>query len=55
MVVICRSLQGAFNGNIGINRAMIAEITDATNIAQAFSLVPLVWGVGVCIGYVHYI
>ena len=54
MVIICRSLQGVFNGNIGINKAVIAEITDATNIAQAISLIPLVWGVGVCIGYVHH-
>ena len=52
MMVFCRSLQGVFNGNIGITRAVIAEITDATNIAQAYSLIPLLWGIGVSIGYV---
>lgn len=54
MLILCRSVQGVFNGNIGITKAVVAEITDATNIAQAFSLMPLMWGVGVSIGYVHY-
>ena len=54
MVIICRSLQGVFNGNIGITKAMVAEITDATNITQAFSFMPLVWGVYDSVEYVHH-
>ena len=46
MMILCRGLQGVFNGNIGITKAMVTEITDATNMAQAFSLMPLIWGVG---------
>ena len=53
MVIICRSLQGVFNGNIGITKATVAEITDAANIMQAFSFMPLVWGVYDSVEYVH--
>lgn len=34
MLVISRSLLGVFNGNIGISKTFIAEITDSTNIAR---------------------
>jgi len=30
-LVIFRSLQGVFNGNIGITKAVLAEITDSSN------------------------
>jgi hypothetical protein len=31
-------------------KSMIAEMTDDTNIAQAFSFVPLAWAIGAAIG-----
>jgi MFS family permease len=33
-LVIFRSLQGVFNGNIGIIKAVLAEITDSSNVAR---------------------
>lgn len=33
-LVLSRCVQGIFNGNIGITKAVMAEITDASNIAQ---------------------
>ena len=33
-LVLSRCVQGMFNGNIGITKAVMAEITDASNIAQ---------------------
>ena len=31
---------------------MVAEITDSTNIARAYSLIPITWFLGVSIGFV---
>ncbi|KAF8896549.1 major facilitator superfamily multidrug-resistance, DHA1 sub-family [Infundibulicybe gibba] len=49
-LVVYRSLQGVFNGNIGVSKSVTAEITDATNIADAFAIMPMVWSVGVTVG-----
>jgi len=38
-----RIIQGACNGNIGVTKTVINEIADPTNIADIFSLGPLVW------------
>lgn len=48
-LVTYRCLQGVFNGNIGVSKSVTAEITDASNIADAFALVPIMWSVGVTI------
>ncbi|KAG8866050.1 hypothetical protein FRC20_009140 [Serendipita sp. 405] len=45
-VVISRALAGALNGNIGILKSAVGEITDETNKARAFSYLPLVWYFG---------
>lgn len=50
MLVLCRCLQGVFNGNIGVSKTVMAEVTDSTNIADAFALMPLVWTAGLTIG-----
>lgn len=42
-LMISRALSGALNGNIGVMKSMMAEITDETNQAQAFSFMPLVF------------
>jgi MFS family permease len=48
--LITRTLCGAVNANIGIIRSMVAEMTDHTNHARAFSLLPLTMGVGIVLG-----
>jgi MFS family permease len=49
-LVVSRCAQGAFNGNIGVTKSVIAEITDASNVAQAFAFIPFVWSIGVTAG-----
>ena len=39
------------NGNTGIMKSMMAELTDETNMARGFSLVPLTWAVGGTLGF----
>jgi hypothetical protein len=39
------------NGNIGVMKSMLAELTDETNMARGFSLIPVIWAVGGTIGY----
>ncbi|KAK9686906.1 hypothetical protein K7432_014981 [Basidiobolus ranarum] len=48
--MVTRSICGLLNGNVGVIKCMIAEITDVTNQSVAFSLLPLMWGVGSIIG-----
>ncbi|KAF9468186.1 major facilitator superfamily domain-containing protein [Collybia nuda] len=50
VLVVSRCIQGVFNGNIGVSKSVIAEITDATNIGDAFSYISMMWGVGSTIG-----
>ncbi|EKM57753.1 uncharacterized protein PHACADRAFT_158787 [Phanerochaete carnosa HHB-10118-sp] len=45
-----RSLNGALNGNIGVLKSMIAEITDSTNLPQAYSYLPIAWSTGGTLG-----
>ncbi|KIM62453.1 hypothetical protein SCLCIDRAFT_1215024, partial [Scleroderma citrinum Foug A] len=49
-VVLSRCLNGALNGNIGIMKSMIGELTDSTNIAFAFSFIPSTWYLGATAG-----
>ncbi|KAI0039016.1 MFS general substrate transporter [Auriscalpium vulgare] len=48
--VFSRSLNGALNGNIGVLKSMIAEITDSTNLAQVYAYMPIAWATGGTIG-----
>jgi MFS family permease len=41
-----RALCGIMNGNAGVARSMVSEITDHTNKAKAFSLFGFCWGAG---------
>lgn len=50
MLVLARCLSGALNGNVAIYKATIGEMTDRTNAARAFSLLPLMWSAGCTIG-----
>lgn len=49
-LVLSRALNGALNGNVGILKSMVAEITDETNIAQAYAYMPLAWSSGGTLG-----
>ncbi|KAF9007542.1 member of major facilitator superfamily multidrug-resistance, DHA1 sub-family [Cyathus striatus] len=49
-IVISRSLNGALNGNIGVIKSMMAEMTDSTNIAQAYAYMPIAWATGGTLG-----
>ncbi|KAJ8077589.1 hypothetical protein PM082_002021 [Marasmius tenuissimus] len=49
-LVIFRCAQGIFNGNLGAVKTMVAEITDDTNLADAFTLMSLMWSIGNSIG-----
>ncbi|KNF06201.1 hypothetical protein PSTG_00709 [Puccinia striiformis f. sp. tritici PST-78] len=49
-LVIARSFAGAMNGNIAVVKSSLAEITDETNKARAFPLLPLCWAFGLMIG-----
>jgi hypothetical protein len=44
-------LNGTVNGNIGVAKSIIAELTDETNIARGFSMLPLAAAIGQIIGY----
>jgi len=39
------------NGNIGVMTSMMAELTDETNMARGFSLIPVIWAIGGTIGF----
>ena len=51
-LVASRSLVGLLNGNVGVLKSMLGEITDDTNVAQGFAFLPIVWSTGATIGYV---
>ncbi|RKP34180.1 major facilitator superfamily domain-containing protein, partial [Dimargaris cristalligena] len=44
--VMVRLLWGSLNGNAGTAKTIMAEITDETNQARGFSLLPLCWNLG---------
>ncbi|KAF8207018.1 major facilitator superfamily multidrug-resistance, DHA1 sub-family [Mycena galopus ATCC 62051] len=50
-LLVFRSMQGAFNGNIeGVSKSVMVEISDSTNIGKIYSLLPFMWTVGVAVG-----
>ncbi|KAJ7056720.1 major facilitator superfamily multidrug-resistance, DHA1 sub-family [Mycena amicta] len=49
-MVAFRCMQGAFNGNIGVSKSVMAEISDPTNIADMYALLPFMWTIGVTVG-----
>ena len=49
-MVLARSIAGLMNGNIAILKSVLAEITDETNQARAFSVIPLCFAVGSIVG-----
>lgn len=50
MAILFRSLYGLANGNIGVYKTYLGEITDSTNQAHAFAFIGLTFGLGIMIG-----
>ncbi|KAH9059732.1 major facilitator superfamily domain-containing protein [Lactarius vividus] len=49
-LVLSRALDGAFKGHIGTIKSTMAELTDETNAARGFSMLPMTWSLGYAIG-----
>jgi hypothetical protein len=50
MYFFSRVLCGALNGNSGVIKSMMIDITDSTNMAQAFGFLPIPWMTGNTLG-----
>ncbi|KXN64879.1 MFS general substrate transporter [Conidiobolus coronatus NRRL 28638] len=48
--ILTRSLSGILNGNVGVIKTMVGELTDKTNRARAFSYLPMMMGLGNALG-----
>ncbi|KAJ9071376.1 hypothetical protein DSO57_1037539 [Entomophthora muscae] len=48
--IVTRSMCGLLSGNVGVIKSAMAELTDSTNRAKGFSLLPMAGGVGAIIG-----
>ncbi|KAF9522054.1 major facilitator superfamily multidrug-resistance, DHA1 sub-family, partial [Crepidotus variabilis] len=49
-LLLSRGLNGALNGNIGVVKSMVAEMTDSTNISKAYGYMPIAWSLGGALG-----
>jgi len=49
-LVLSRCIAGALNGNAGVVKSMLGELTDSTNQAQGFALLPMAWSLGMTFG-----
>ncbi|KAG0143425.1 hypothetical protein CROQUDRAFT_661218 [Cronartium quercuum f. sp. fusiforme G11] len=49
-LVIARCLAGVMNGNVAVVKSVLAELTDDTNKARAFALLPMSGALGTIIG-----
>ncbi|KAJ7650901.1 major facilitator superfamily domain-containing protein [Roridomyces roridus] len=49
-LVVSRCLCGLLNGNIGVLKSAIGDLTDRTNRAQGFAFIPVVWALGASLG-----
>ncbi|CAO3669583.1 unnamed protein product [Rhizopus stolonifer] len=52
--IAARALCGTMNGNSGVARSAVSEITDNTNKAKAFSIFGFCWGAGMIGGYLNH-
>ncbi|TFL01704.1 major facilitator superfamily domain-containing protein [Pterulicium gracile] len=50
MLMLTRGILGTCNGNIGVSKAVTAEITDSTNMGDAIAFIPITWALGLTIG-----
>ncbi|KAJ7589891.1 major facilitator superfamily transporter [Mycena floridula] len=49
-LVISRCLTGLLNGNVGVMKSLVGDLTDSTNRARGISLLPVVWSFGATVG-----
>ncbi|KAE9402515.1 MFS general substrate transporter [Gymnopus androsaceus JB14] len=49
-LVISRCLTGFLNGNVGVMKSTIGDLTDSTNRAEGVSMLPVVWSLGATLG-----
>ncbi|KAG1770674.1 MFS general substrate transporter [Suillus occidentalis] len=49
-LVVSRCMCGVLNGNVSVMKTMVGELTDSTNMAQGFALIPVMWCIGGFIG-----
>ncbi|KAJ7056706.1 major facilitator superfamily domain-containing protein [Mycena amicta] len=49
-LVISRCLCGLLNGNVGVMKSTLGDLTDRTNRAEALVFLPIVWAAGASIG-----
>ncbi|KAG1799177.1 hypothetical protein EV424DRAFT_1474961 [Suillus variegatus] len=49
-LVVSHAPNGALNGNVGVIKSMMVDITDPTNLAQVYTYMPLAWSTGGTIG-----
>ncbi|KAF8902180.1 major facilitator superfamily domain-containing protein [Mucidula mucida] len=49
-LVVSRSLTGLLNGNIGVMKSVMGDLTDSSNRAEGFALMPVVWSFGATMG-----
>jgi len=49
-LVLSRCLHGAMRGHTGVVKSVTAELTDETNVARGFSMLPMAWSLGYVIG-----
>ena len=45
-----RGLIGIVNGNVGVLKSVMGDMTDATNRAEAFKILPVSWSIGGTLG-----
>ncbi|KAF5359368.1 hypothetical protein D9756_003059 [Leucocoprinus leucothites] len=50
IMLLSRFFQGVFNGNIGVSKAVIIELTDSSSIGDALALIPPMWSTGITVG-----
>ncbi|KAJ6570054.1 major facilitator superfamily domain-containing protein [Mycena vulgaris] len=49
-LVISRCLTGLLNGNTGVMKSALGDLTDSSNRAQGFAYVPRIWATGASLG-----
>ncbi|TFK91393.1 MFS general substrate transporter [Polyporus arcularius HHB13444] len=49
-LILARCAEGLLNGNIGVTKSMMAEVTDSTNRARGFAFLPMIWCLGATLG-----
>ncbi|KAG6807357.1 hypothetical protein H0H92_007876 [Tricholoma furcatifolium] len=49
-LVVSRCMCGLLNGNVGVMKSVMGDLTDSTNRAEGFSLMPMVWAAGATLG-----